>query len=178
MIVKVIALVVLLALAGFAWTGGLARVARVSQSAQAPSQAPRPTPGDQTIQITESDLNQRLNERLVGQPLGETPLGQATLTRIRAQLADGHLKADGEAHIGSASVPVSMTASSTVDNGRALVQVDDLRAAGMTLPASTREAVQHAVQAQVDDEVDRAHLRVSSVTIADGKLLVAGQRAP
>jgi hypothetical protein len=145
----------------------------------APQAASQPTavtaaPGEQTIEIDHADLSRQLSDSLVGQPIGSTPMGPATLTRIAAQLTDGHLQADGDASVASASVPVSMTASSTVQDGRAVVIVDDLRAAGVSLPSSARQSVQQALQARVDQAVDGQHLRVSQVAIGNGKLTVVG----
>ena len=131
-------------------------------------------PGDQTIEMTESELTTVLNEHMAGRTLGETPVGSATMQQVTAQLRNGHIGATGNAVVGSASVPVEMTASMHVDNGRALVVIDDLRAAGVPLPAGAREPVRDAVQAQLDQQVQARHLRVTSISVADGKLRLVG----
>ena len=171
MFVKLAALVVVGALAAAVWFAGVGRVASAP-----PSATLQPGPGERTIQLTESDLNQRLSQRLVGQPLGSTPLGTATLESISTQLTDGHLIANGDARVASTSVPVTLTARGSVQNGRAVVTVDDLKAAGVALPASTRQSVEQALQAQLDAEVSRQQLKVSSISIANGKLTLTGTR--
>src|SRR5438552_12508021 len=143
-------------------------------SAPAAEATAQPRAGEQTIQITEADLNQRLSQKLVGQPIGSTPLGTATLESITTQLTRGHLLANGNAKVAATTVPVSMTASGRVSDGRAIVVVDDLKAAGMSLPASTRQSVQQTLQAQVDDAVGRRQIKVSAIAIDGGKLTLTG----
>jgi hypothetical protein len=173
-LLAVLAIVFVAAVYGF--MGGFSRVAGAVQHPAAAADQPNAAQpqGDQTIQITEADLDQRLTQQLVGQQIGSTPLGPATLTRISTHLADDHLQADGDAKVAAATVPVSLTASGAVQNGRAVVLVDDLRAAGAPLPASVRDSVQQALQSQLDQAVDRQQLRVSSMTIAGGKLTLTG----
>jgi hypothetical protein len=69
-------------------------------------------------------------------------------------------------------VPVSITASSNVDNGRVLVSVDDIRVLGVALPASTRNTVQQSIQAQVDAALESRHVRVKAVSIDGGELVM------
>jgi len=171
---KLAVLVVVAALAAAGWMAGPGR--GPSAAASAPAGVVQASPGQQTIQITEADLNQRLSQKLVGQPLGSTPLGTATLQSITTQLTDGHLIANGDAKVAATTVPVSLTASGTVQNGRALVIVDDLKAAGLSLPASERQSVQQALQAQLDDAVSRQQMKVSAISIANGKLTLTGTR--
>jgi len=171
-VIKLIAFGVVLVVGFGVWaarTGHVAPQAVASQSA-----AVTAAPGEQTLEIGEADLSRQLSDSLVGQPIGSAPMGPATLTRITAHLTDGHLRADGDAGVAQASVPVSMTASSTVEDGHALLIVDDLRAAGVSLPSSARQSVQQTLQARIDQAVDSQHLRVSQVAIGDGKLTLVG----
>lgn len=145
-------------------------------AAQAPP-APPPASGEERIELTQSALTDRLTQRLVGQPMGSTPLGSATLTRVSAQLTNGQMLTTGDAQVGSTSVPVSITGHMDLQSGRPLVIVQDARAAGVPLPDATRQAVQSAIQEQVDQEIGRSQLHVTSVTIGEGKLVVTGTRA-
>jgi DUF2993 family protein len=176
---RVLALVLVVGALGVVmWMGGPGRVTPVLAPPAAADQPTRVStaPGQQSIQITETELNQELSQQLVGQPLGSTPLGMATLTRISTRLADGHLQADGDARAGSASVPVSLRASGTANDGRAVLLVDEMRAAGVPLPAAARDSVQQSIQRQIDRQVDQMQLRVSSISIGDGKLTLVGSR--
>jgi hypothetical protein len=133
-------------------------------------------PGDRTTDITESELTTLLDQQVVGQTIADTPLGPATLEHISAQLRDGRLRAGGDASVASASVPVTMTARFDVENGQALIIVEDLRAAGVSLPAGARGSIQQTLQRQLDAQLQPLHLRVKSLTIADGTLHVIGSR--
>jgi|SRR5579859_6382254 len=141
-------------------------------AAQAPT--PNVTSGEQRLEITEQTLTERLNERLVGRTFGDTPLGPATLTNLAARLSNGQMFTTGEAQAGSTSVPVSVTSHVLVQSGRPLVVVDDARAAGIPLPEATRQSLQQAIQSQVDQEVGRMQVRVTSITIANGALVING----
>ena len=131
---------------------------------------------DETVKITQADLNGQLKPQLLGQSLGTTPLGQATLRDIALQLTNGQMLANGQADVGGRTVPVTMTATSGAENGRAMVTVTDLRAAGVPLPGSTRDSLQQAIQSRVDAQVARLNLRVKGVSIVEGALLFVGTR--
>jgi hypothetical protein len=170
-VIKLTAAAAVVAFAAVACFGG---TSQSSQSAAPAQPVSVQAPGQQTVQLTEDELTRQLNDKLVGQPLGSTPMGPATLTRITAQLTNGHLLANGDASVASASVPVSLTASGAAQNGRAVVTVDDLKAAGISLPDSAKNSVQQTLQAQVDQVVDQQQMSVTGISIDDGKLTLVG----
>jgi hypothetical protein len=131
-------------------------------------------PGEQRLELTEQTLTDQLNQRLAGQPLGDTPLGPATLTHLTAQLKPEQLVTNGDAAVGSTSVPVSITSRMSVQSGRIVVDVLDATAAGLPLPDATRRSVQQTIQNQVDEEVNAMHVRVTSVTAGNGLLVITG----
>jgi hypothetical protein len=183
-VLKLVVLAGLLVLGGLGVLVGMARPAErplMAEKATAPT-AHKAVPtapvaqGDLSVEITEAELTEVLSQRLVGQPLGTTPFGPATLKRIDVQLDNGYVQASGDAQVAAATVPVELTASGTVRDGRAVITIDDLRAAGLTLPQSTRDSFQRTVQAQLDAEVERRQLRVTGWSIAGGKLVLTGSR--
>jgi LmeA-like phospholipid-binding len=179
-VIRLVLLIGALLVAAVGWMAGLGR-APAARPAPEPTPASRgPSPrverADQRFEITEAVLSERLSQQLVGQSLGTTPVGPATLERVSVQLRNGHIAANGDAQVAATSVPVSMTARGTVERGRVLVKLDDLRVAGVPLPSSARDSVQHSLQAQVDAEVDRLQLEVSSLSIDAGKLVLVGER--
>lgn len=152
-------------------------------AAPRPSDTAAPTPvvpsaaaGEQTIEITESMLDDVLSHQLVGQPLGSTPLGAATLKRVQTHLTNGEIRADGDAAVGSSTVPVSVSSRVDVSDGHAIVTVQDARAAGMPVPDSTRSSVQKVMQSELDQQVQQAQLRIKSVAVTNGKLVIVGTR--
>jgi hypothetical protein len=174
LILKLLAAVVVVAAASF---GFLARSGSTPAQPSAPSAAapaPAAAPGDQTVVITEAMLDDVLTHQFVGQPLANTPMGPATLQRVQTHLANGQIQANGDAAVGSASVPVSLSSRVDLQNGRPVVTVQDARAAGMPVPDSTRSSVQQAMQSELDQQVQLAKLTVKSVSVADGKLVIIG----
>jgi hypothetical protein len=133
-----------------------------------------PSPRDQTFQLSDQQVTQALNQFVVGQPLGPTPLGPAALQRIVVTFRDGRIHVDGEARVSSATTRVSVTARGEVDDGRVIVTIDDMQAFGVPLPANARVAFQQSIQAGVDAEVASIPLRVKSISIEAGNLVVVG----
>jgi LmeA-like phospholipid-binding len=139
---------------------------------QAPEAAPvGQREGNLRFELTEAVLTQRLNQSMAGKPFGP-----ATLEQLTAQLRNGRLQVDGSAKMAGTGVPVSMSSKVTAENGRALIDVQEARAAGVPVPDQARQSVEDALQREVDQEVARMSMRVSTVSIADGKLIVTGTR--
>jgi hypothetical protein len=128
----------------------------------------------QRLEITEQSLTDQLNQEMDGQPLGTTPLGQATLSHLDTRLQAGQIVTTGDARVGAFSVPVSATGRIDVQDGRPVVRVQDARVSGLPLPEASRASVEQALQDQLDRQVGRMQLQVTSVTIGDGKMVVIG----
>jgi len=127
--------------------------------------------GNIRVELTETMLTQQLNQNIGGQPFGP-----ATLDSMTAQLRGGKLQMEGSAKLAGKDVPVSLSSNVSARDGRAVVDVQDARAAGVPVPDQARQSVERALQQQVDQEVSRSGMRVSTVSIADGKLVVTGTR--
>jgi len=138
----------------------------------------KPAAGDVHVELTEGDLTDRLNQRLAGQSLGSTPLGTATLKTLEARLRTGQMQFDGKAQVGGREVPLTMSSNLAVEDGRPIVTVHDARAAGVPMLEPARESIEDTLQQHVDHEVKRLSMRVTSVSIADGKLVLIGSHAP
>ena len=169
-VIKLALVIVVLLVVGLGWMIGFGG----APVPHAPGAQVTTAADDQTVEITQDELTNQLNQQLAGRPLGATPVGQATMRKVAVQLTDGQLQVSGDAEVGGTSVPVTMTGTTDAENGRALVTVTEVKAAGVPLPASARDAVQQAIQSQVDADVARMHLRVKSVTVSPGKLVVKG----
>jgi hypothetical protein len=172
-VLRLLIIAIALVLAGVWYVGGSPAVPRDTDQFAPP---PTPRTGELSFELTEATLAERLNQRLAGQPLGETPLGPATLTRLTTKLKPGQILATGDAQVAGTSVPVAVTGHLDIQDGRPLVSISDARAAGVPLPSVARESLRSAIQEQVDQEIARLPMRVKSVTILDGKLLVIGTR--
>jgi hypothetical protein len=143
------------------------------------SAAPAPTarPDEVSFELTEDQLTERLNQRLAGQSLGQTPLGTATLQRIEAEVQNGQVLANGAAAVAGQTVPVTLAGHVDLQGGKPIVVVSDANAAGVPLPQSARDAARGAIQDQVDQEVSRLNMQVRSISMVNGKLTLIGTRA-
>lgn len=170
---KVLLVLAVVVLAGLFYVRGAAPVPEgTSQFAPPPTAAA----GEVSVELTQAALSSRLSEQMVGQPLGNTPLGQATLTSLSAELKPNQLLATGDAQVAGKSVPVSMTGHVDMQGSRPLAVVSDVRAAGVPMPEGTRESIRKVLQNQVDQEIERLKMKVKSITIVDGKILIIGTR--
>jgi len=161
-------------LAGLWYVRGSAAVPEgTSQSAPPPT----PAAGEVSVELTEASLSEHLNQRLVGQSLGQTPLGRATLTSLSTQLRPNQLVATGDANVGGRIVPISVAGHVDVESGKPLAVVSEATAAGVPLPAATRDSMRKILQDQIDQEVARLKMQVKSITISQGKILIIGTRA-
>lgn len=129
------------------------------------------------VEVDEATLTEQANANLAGQPLGDTPLGPATVRTVAVQLRDGQVRATGTAQVGPTPLPVSLTATITAQAGRLDVALADARISGLPMPASARQYVEQALQTQVDQVLSGRQVRVRSVTVAEGKLTIVGARA-
>ena len=141
--------------------------------------APRATPdaarGEAVVEITEADLENELNTRLVGQPLGSTPVGEATAESFAASLRSGQVEIGGWARIGPARVPFTVVGRVTPEgNGRPIVRVTDARLSEVPLPEAARGRIEQNLQAELDRQVARHPVRVRSVEIGGGRLRIIG----
>src|SRR5919202_923656 len=122
-----------------------------------PAVAPNPTaplptaaPDEVSVEVTDTALTDELNARLAGQPLGDTPLGPASLRHVSVEFRNGQVLTTGEALAGSTSVPLRVSSTIDLRDGQPVVVVHDASASGLPMPASARAAVEQAMQAQLD----------------------------
>jgi hypothetical protein len=138
------------------------------------SPLPTPAPNQVSLELTDTALTDQLNAQLVGQPLGDTPLGPASLRHVSVEFRNGQVLTSGEALAGSTSVPLNISSTIDLRDSQPVVVVHDATASGLPLPASARAAVQQAMQAQLEATLARRPMRIRSLTITAGKLLVIG----
>jgi hypothetical protein len=176
---KLLLIAAILGLAAGAYLFGPRIMSSVApEPAVASETSAKPAAGDVRVELTEDALTDRLNQRLAGQSLGSTPLGAATLKTLEARLRTGQMQVDGNAQIAGREVPLTLSSKLEVEGGRPVVTVHDAKAAGVPLLEPARQSIEDALQQQVDQEVKRMSLRVKSVDIADGKMVLIGSRAP
>ena len=174
--IKLALLLVALVAVGVGCFGGGRDALTPTPTPQAARAQVTPAAGDRTVEISQADLSSQLNQQMAGQSLGTTPMGPATLKQVNVELAGGEMHANGQAEVAGNTVPVTMNATPDAENGHASVNVTDLRAAGVPLPASACDSVQRAIQSQVDAQVAQMNLTVKSVSVEDGKLVIIGSR--
>ena len=177
---RLLVIVLLLAVAGggyYWYTAGENSAPAPTASSGTPVVFPTADSGEVSVEMSQADVSQQLSSTLVGRPLGSTPLGDATLTRVQAQFVPSQILVTGDAAAGSTSVPFTSTATVAAQDGRAVVNVQSANVSGIPLPDSVRQRLQSVVQQQVDSAVASRKLQVHSVTIGDGRMVLVGARA-
>jgi hypothetical protein len=146
-------------------------------AARAPVSAPTAAPlsSDMVLEVSEGDLQSQVNRMLVGQSLGRTPLGEATVQSASVALRDRHIRVDGAARAGFVNAPFTATGTVAPDgNGRPLVNVSEATVGGVLLPDAARTALAGSLQSQVDRLFAGREMKVRTIDIADGKMRVVG----
>ena len=146
-------------------------------AARAPAAAPTAAPlsSDLVLEVSERDLQSQVNRMLVGQSLGRTPLGEATVQSASVALRDRQIRVDGAARAGFVNAPFTATGTVAPDgNGRPLVNVSEATVGGVLLPDAARAALAGSLQSQVDRLFAGREMKVRTIDIADGKMRVVG----
>jgi hypothetical protein len=146
-------------------------------AARAPAAAPTAAPlsSDLVLEVSEGDLQSQVNRMLVGQSLGRTPLGEATIQSASVALRDRQIRVDGAARAGFVNAPFTATGTVAPDgNGRPLVNVSEAAVGGVLLPDAARAALADSLQSQVDRLFAGREMKVRTIDIADGKMRVVG----
>jgi len=160
-----------------------AAVATVAPTTVATANLPRPTAAvtatpasrDVSFEVSEGDLQTQMTRMLVGQPLGTTPLGEATIQTVTVALRNRQVQVGGNAKAGFLTAP--FTAAGTVapnGEGRPIVKVNEATVGGVVLPDPARNALADSLQTQVDELFAERAMRVRTIDIADGKMRVVG----
>ncbi len=134
-------------------------------------------PRELTLEVTEAELNEGLETMLVGQPLGTTPLGDATIQSISVTLRDGQMQVNGGATVGALSAPFAVVGQIAPDAaGRPKVTLTWAQVAGFIMPPPVVTGLSNVLQQQIDQVFSQQTMRVTSVEIADGRIrIVASQ---
>lgn len=184
MVAVVLALGAALGVLGRAWLDG-----------QSPTAAPPPTSAPATvvapsgpppaavatstretvIEVTESELQSRLDATVVGRSLGSTPLGDATIQSATVALRDRQIHVSGTARAGVLNAPYTAAGTVTPDgNGRPLARVDEATVGGVAVPEPARAALADSLQGQLDSLFAERSITVRTIEIADGKMRLVG----
>jgi hypothetical protein len=132
-------------------------------------------PRDVVMEVSESDLQEQLSTMLVGQSLGATPLGDATIQSVTVALRDSQVKVGGAAKAGFLQAPFT-AAGTVVPNaaGRPMVSISEATVGGVMLPDGAKTALAESLQTQVDGLFADRSMRVRAIDIIDGKMRVVG----
>ena len=134
-----------------------------------------PNTRDTVIEVTESELQARLDSMLIGRSLGSTPMGDATIQSATVALRDRQIVVSGTARAGVLNAPFTAAGTVTPDgNGRPLARVDEATVGGVVVPEAARSALAGSLQTQMDALFVERAIKVRSIEIADGKMRVVG----
>ncbi len=104
-------------------------------------------------------------------------MGEAAVKHLAIRLTPDRVEADGDAAVGSTTVPVTLGGTVSVLGGAPVVSLKDASANGVPLPESARTMLEESLQSNLQALLAAQHLVLSSVTVGNGKLTVVGQRS-
>ena len=145
------------------------------QTAQEPVPPPV-APGQVALEFDEATVNRLASTSMSGMAIDAGPLGAATVRDLAVRLRGGQIQATGTAVLGPTPLPIALASTVGAENGRPRLTLVDARVGGVQLPQAARTGVEQALQGQVDQLTAGQPMRVSSVTIGNGKLTIIGSR--
>lgn len=148
-------------------------------SSAPPASEPVPPPvaaGQIALEFDEATVNRLASGGLAGMAVDAGPLGAATIRDLNVRLRSGLIQASGTAQLGPTPLPIALAGTIRAENNRPRLSLADARVGGVQVPQAARAAVEQALQAQVDQLIADQPVRVSSVTIGNGKLTMIGSR--
>jgi hypothetical protein len=143
-----------------------------------PTAIPTPVSRDVVLEMSESELDAELGDRLVGQPLGATPLGEAKIQSVAVQLRDRQVRLNGNALVGILRTPFALTGTVEPAGGRPIVNVREASVGGVALPAPARETLAASLQLQVDSVLADRAVKIRTIEIDDGTIRMVGTPNP
>ena len=138
---------------------------------------PPVAPGQIALEFDEAAINRLASSNMGGMAIDAGPLGAATVRDLSIRLRSGQIQATGTAVLGPTPLPIALAGTVLAENARPRLSLGDARVGGVQLPQAARLAVEQALQGQVDQLIAGQPVRVSSVTIGNGKLTIIGSRA-
>jgi hypothetical protein len=156
---------------------------REQTAAPAPAAAPQEPapppvgPGQVSLEFDEATINRLAAGSLGGTAIDAGPLGAATVRDLSVKLRSGQIQATGTAVLGPTPLPIALAGTVVAENARPRLSLSDARIGGVQLPQAARLGVEQALQAPVDLLIAGQAIRVSSITIGNGKLTIIGSRA-
>lgn len=151
--------------------------APVSAPAVSEPVPPPVAPGQVALEFDEATINRVAAGGLGGMAIDAGPLGAATVRDLSVRLRTGQIQATGTAVLGPTPLPIALAGTIVAENSRPRLSLSDARIGGVQMPQAARAGVEQALQGQVDQLIAGQPLRVSSVTIGNGKLTIIGSRA-
>jgi hypothetical protein len=138
---------------------------------------PPVAPGQVALEFDEATVNRLAASNMAGMAIDAGPLGAATVRDLSIRLRGGQIQATGTAVLGPTPLPIALAGTVLAENARPRLSLSDARVGGVQLPQAARAGVEQALQGQVDQLIAGQPVRVSSVTIGNGKLTIIGSRA-
>jgi hypothetical protein len=138
---------------------------------------PPVAPGQMVLEFDEATINRMAASGMGGMAIDAGPLGSATVRDLSVKLRGGQIQTTGTAVLGPTPLPIALAGTVLAENNRPRLSLSDARVGGVQMPLAARTAVEQALQGQVDQLIAGQPIRVSSVTIGNGKLTIIGSRA-
>jgi hypothetical protein len=134
------------------------------------------TSGETTVEVTETALNDQLKASLVGQSLGSTPLGEATITDVKVTINEGYLLISGTAKNGFLTPPFQAKSTLNLVDNKAKLSISELTLNGVTLPRVITDQLEGTLQSKVDALIGAYNFKLKSITLVQGKIVIVGTK--
>jgi hypothetical protein len=130
--------------------------------------------GETTVEINQDVLNNKLKTALAGRSLGETPLGEATISDVQVAINRGYIEITGTAKAGFISPSLKTSATIDVVNAKPKIQLSSFTLNGLPLPQIVTDQIEGVIQAQVDELMNSYDFTIKTIRLEPQKIIIVG----
>ncbi len=132
--------------------------------------------GDTTVEISEEVLNNQIKSSLIGQSLGTTPLGDATITNVKLTIHQGYILIAGTAKNDFLNPSFQTKATLTLVSNRPKLNLSDLTLNNIPLPQIITDQLTTLIRSKVDDIILSYNFKLKSLSLKSGKIILVGEK--
>lgn len=125
-----------------------------------------------TLTLDEAELTSKASEA------GAQLVGGLAASDIQVHLAGGELVATSKVTVQGIGVDLGVVATPVVEGGQARILIKEIQTGAIAIPEDARREIESQVGKAFDPQALGLTFDISSITIADGKLVILGTAKP
>ncbi len=146
------------------------KIAQVGQAVSTAQKTSKPVPV--TLRVTEQELTSKVAE------IGTLQSGELQARDVQIRLVPGKIVTTAKVSFMGLDVPVTLTATVSVRDGKPHVVVQNVQFGGLPLPDTLKNQLVDTIQWQMDEAWEDLPVQVQEVRIEQGVAIITGLAKP